>query len=65
MEIKRLKNCMELKCVTYEEMAQLCGINYHVFEERMEQKSEFTLGEIEIIANRLGMNEIDVNIIFF
>lgn len=65
MEIEMLKNIIKKKGLTIRETANLCGIGFSAFESRLEGGSEFTLGEIERVAECLALEKEDIVSIFF
>ena len=53
------------KGVSLHKLSDVCGIDFSVMRGRMKGDSEFTVGEIEAIAEYLLMNEAEIMLYFF
>ena len=65
MEICAFDNLLQKNGISYRQLAVLCEMEISVLQSRISGESEFTLGEIEKIVNRLSMDKNDVMLIFF
>ena len=65
MNRKLLKTIIEKRGMTYDELAESCGISPAAFKKRLNGEIEFTLGEIKILNKCLSLNAEAVVSIFF
>lgn len=63
--VEKLENKMREKGVTSEQLIKALKINRSTWYRKRKNPSGFSIGEAEIICKQLGLNEKEVNDIFF
>lgn len=61
----KLKDYMRKKGLSVRRLSELCDMDYAVLCGRLSGKTEFTVGEIEIVAKCLSMSEAEIMLYFF
>ena len=61
----KLKDFIRKKGLSIRRLADMCDFDYSVLYGRLSGKTEFTVGEIEVVAKCLSMSDIEIMLYFF